>query len=183
MSGYPQRPSWRAREQARKAAADDAERRKTTEVTETNFPTLITAQPVKQAVTVFDQGFASLAQQWAKDEENDRRLDAYRKSQAESERRQYESLYRIRAPRNESRRDWSDEDEDTPAPAPAPVAAGAGDDEESGWIEVKRKVRKPKRELSIAEMEARDRQREAEEEHVEFNAELYESGRHDHDRV
>lgn len=170
------------REMARKAAAEDEERRKKTEVTETNFPTLITAQPVKQAEA--GSVFASLAHQWAKDEESDKRLEAYRKSQAESERRQYESLYRIRAPRNESRRDSYDDEDDQDTPAPAIVAAGGGqEDEDSGWIEVKRKVRKPKRELTIVEMEARDRQKDAEEDQAEFNAELYETGRHDHDRV
>lgn len=169
--------SWRDREAARKAQQEEAERRKKTEVNETNFPTFSTAKPTQAAA---GSVFAQLASKWATDEQMDKQIAEYRRQKEESERRQYESFYRVR---RLSRDDEEEDEEETQAPAPAPPPAPVEDDE-SGWIEVKpRKVRKPKRELSIAEMEARDRQREAEEQDAEFNAHLYESGRHDHDRV
>ncbi len=173
MRTNQQKTSWRDREAARKAQQEDDERRKKTEVTETNFPTLSTAKPTQAAA---GSVFAQLATKWAADEDTDRRMAEYRRQKEESERRQYESFYRVRR----LSRDEDDDEEEAPAPAPTPAPV---DDEESGWIEVKRKVRKPKRELTIAEMEARDRQRDAEEQEAEFNAHLYESGRHDHDRV
>lgn len=175
MRSNQQRPSWRDREAARRAQQEDDARRKITEVTETNYPTLSTAKPSQAAA---GNVFAQLASKWATDEQTDRQIAEYRRQKEESERRQFESFYRVRRLSRDEEED--EEDEERPAPPPAPAV----DDEESGWIEVKpRKVRKPKRELSIAEMEERDRQREAEEHDAEFNAHLYESKRHDHDRV
>jgi len=178
MRPNQQRPNWREREAARKAQQEDEERRKKTEVTETNFPSFSTAKPTQAAT---GSVFAQLATKWAADEHTDKQVAEYRRQKEESERRQFQSFYRVRR----LSRDEEEEDEEqyveAQAPAPAPVAA---EDDESGWIEVKpRKVRKPKRELTIAEMEARDRQRDAEDQEAEFNAHLYESGRHDHDRV
>lgn len=51
-----------------------------------------------------------------------------------------------------------------------------------GWTEVRRTKRKVKRELTLEEMDARERGREAQED-GEFNTQLFESNRHDHDRV
>jgi hypothetical protein len=51
-----------------------------------------------------------------------------------------------------------------------------------GWTEVRRNKRKVKRELTLEEMDARERGREAQED-GEFNTQLFESNRHDHDRV
>ena len=52
-----------------------------------------------------------------------------------------------------------------------------------GWTEVRRTKRKVKRELTVEEMDARERQRETQQEDGEFNTQLFESNRHDHDRV
>lgn len=52
-----------------------------------------------------------------------------------------------------------------------------------GWTEVRRTKRKFKRELTIEEMDARERQRETKQDDGEFNTQLFESNRHDHDRV
>lgn len=52
-----------------------------------------------------------------------------------------------------------------------------------GWTEVRRTKRKAKRELTIEEMDARERQRETKQDDGEFNTQLFESNRHDHDRV
>ena len=66
------------------------------------------------------------------------------------------------------------------------VASGAALDDEATWTLVKpKKVYKPKRELTIDEMDARERELRVEEEQVDadFNGELLESNRHDHHRV
>ena len=52
-----------------------------------------------------------------------------------------------------------------------------------GWTEVRRTKRKFKRELTVEEMDARERQRETKQDDGEFNTQLFESNRHDHDRV
>jgi len=52
-----------------------------------------------------------------------------------------------------------------------------------GWTEVRRTKRKVKRELTVEEMDARERQRETKQDDGEFNTQLFESNRHDHDRV
>lgn len=52
-----------------------------------------------------------------------------------------------------------------------------------GWTEVRRNKRKFKHELTIEEMDARERQRETKQDDGEFNTQLFESNRHDHDRV
>jgi hypothetical protein len=187
MHRSQQKPSWREREAERKRIAEDEERRKKTEVTETNFPVFTsTKQPTK---AISGSKYASLAQNWATDEAQERQMEEYRKSRENAERRQYESFYHVRA---SYRSDYDrgsryDDYEEYDAPAPAPVAAGSGGlalpDDGGGWTEVKNKVRKPKRDLSVAEMDERDRRLQAEEDDIEFNAHLYESGRHDHDKV
>ena len=52
-----------------------------------------------------------------------------------------------------------------------------------GWTEVRRNKRKFKHELTVEEMDARERQRETKQDDGEFNTQLFESNRHDHDRV
>jgi len=68
--------------------------------------------------------------------------------------------------------------------APTPTVKRPQDDE-GGWIEVKRKIRKVQRELTVDEMDARERRLQALNEATdgEFNGELFDSKRHDHDRV
>ena len=68
--------------------------------------------------------------------------------------------------------------------APTPTVKRPQDDE-GGWTEVKRKIRKVKAELTVDEMDARERRLQALNEATdgEFNGELFDSKRHDHDRV
>lgn len=68
--------------------------------------------------------------------------------------------------------------------APKPTVRPLEDDG-GGWIEVKRKIRKVERELTVDEMDARERRLQALNEATdgEFNGELFDSKRHDHDRV
>jgi hypothetical protein len=69
--------------------------------------------------------------------------------------------------------------------SPTPTLKRPQDDDEGGWIEVKRKIRKVDRELTVDEMDARERRLQALNEATdgEFNGELFDSKRHDHDRV
>ena len=69
--------------------------------------------------------------------------------------------------------------------SPTPTVKRPQDDDEGGWIEVKRKIRKVDRELTVDEMDARERRLQALNEATdgEFNGELFDSKRHDHDRV
>lgn len=57
------------------------------------------------------------------------------------------------------------------------------EDDGGGWTEVRRTKRKFKRELTLEEMDARERALETKQEDGEFNTQLFESNRHDHDRV
>ncbi len=68
--------------------------------------------------------------------------------------------------------------------APTPTI-GRIEDDGGGWTEVKRKIRKVKPELTVDEMDARERRLQALNEATdgEFNGELFDSKRHDHDRV
>jgi hypothetical protein len=68
--------------------------------------------------------------------------------------------------------------------APTPTVKRPQDDG-GGWTEVKRKIRKVQRELTVDEMDARERRLQALNEATdgEFNGELFDSKRHDHDRV
>ena len=81
--------------------------------------------------------------------------------------------------------DEEEQDEEDLAPLPQlpqPVTTGIEDD--VGWTEVKRKSYKTKRELTVDEMDERERVRQEEERREDdFNGHLFESNRHDHDRV
>ena len=66
--------------------------------------------------------------------------------------------------------------------APTPTVRPLEDDG-GGWTEVRRTKRKVKRELTLEEMDARERALETKQEDGEFNTQLFESNRHDHDRV
>jgi hypothetical protein len=175
---YPDRDAEK-REAARKA---EEEIRKKNEMNETNFPTLSTARPTSH---VSGNQYAKLAQRWAVDEEVDRRVAEHKKFQEATER--YEKQRMVERYSHRSRHErLDDEYDDEEELAPEPRAAGGSDmfEDDSGWTEVKRKAYKPKRELTVEEMDEMDRRRQAEERgEDDFNAHLFESNRHDHDRV
>lgn len=170
MSSY--RPPHRRNEPDRKT--DDDRRR-----TETNFPSLTSARP-----TTAKSGsqYARLAEKWAVDEEVDRRMAEYKRLQEEADKRDMERIAARHAQRTRYARhdEEYDEEELAPSATPATAAGGFGDDE--GWTEVKRKTYKPKRELTVEEMDELERKRQ-EEDTTEFNAHLFDSNRHDHDKV
>lgn len=87
------RPSWREREalkerQQREAAAKAAEeqQRKQYANTEANFPSTMAVRPALTKTAV-PQGFSAMASKWQQQEELERQLEAYRKSNSDRERR------------------------------------------------------------------------------------------------
>ena len=183
MSSY--RPSyrrnvWPDREAEKREAARKAEEeiRKKNEMNETNFPTLSTARPVNKAT---GNQFAQLAQNWAVNDEVERRMAGHKKFQEAADRTTRERIAGRHAQRSRQERLDDEFDEEELAPEPREAASSSVFDDDAGWTEVKHKSYKPKRELTVEEMDERDRRQD--EENTEFNAHLFESNRHDHDRV
>lgn len=169
------------REAARKA---EEEQRRRMEMNDTNFPTLSTAHPMNQRGAFVGNQFAKLAQQWAVDDEVDRRMAEHRKFQESTERNDRERIMSHRMRRHNARHD-EDQDEEELAPLPSiPEHSILGIENDVGWTEVKRKTHKPRRDLTIEEMDERERIRtEDERREDDFNGHLFESNRHDHHRV
>jgi hypothetical protein len=128
--------------------------------------------------------YAKLAQKWAIDDEVDRRMEEHKRFQQAADAHTMERIHARRS--QQARYARHDEDyEEEMAPTPKPAAGGSAFGDDAGWTEVKKKARKPKRELTVEEMDERDRLREQAEKnsHDEFNGHLFDSNRHDHDRV
>jgi hypothetical protein len=188
MSSYRppyRRNVWPDREAEKREAARKAEeeQKRRMEMNTTNFPELSTARPVNQRESLDGNRFAQLAQKWAVDDEVDRRMAEYKKFQEAADRRDTEMILSRRTRTRYERHD-DQQDEEELAPEPQAPTTNLGIEDDIGWTEVKRKTRKPKRELTIDELDARERLRAEEEKREdEFNGHLFESNRHDHDRV
>lgn len=183
---YQRRNVWPDREAEKREAARKAEeeQRRKTEMNETNFPTLSTAHPMNRREALNGNNYAQLAERWAVDDEVDRRVEEIRRFREAAD--EFVIHRRRQAQRQEEAQEFEEPEVDEAPPAPrvtnAMLATNPTDDE--GWTTVKnKKSRKPKRELTVEEMDERERQREQEENNTEFNAHLFESNRHDHDRV
>jgi hypothetical protein len=169
------------REAARKA---EEEQKRRMEMTTTNFPELSTARPVNTRDSLGGNRFAQLAQKWAVDDEVDRRMADYRKKQEEADRRETEMIMSRAHRRSRYERHDDTQDEEDLAPEPQVPTSNLGIENDVGWTEVSRKHYKTKRELTVDEMDARERQREQDDRREEdFNGHLFDSNRHDHDRV
>lgn len=184
MSSYRppyRRNAWPDREaekrEAERLAAEEQRRRMV--MNESNFPSIASARPIQR------QGgnqYAKLAQQWAVDAEVDRRMEEYKKFQESVDRNEQLRIRSHHAQRTRYER-HDDEYEEELAPETTPASQSVLEDS-AGWTEVRKKTRKPKRELTVEEMDELDRQRQqAEVANDEFNGHLFESNRHDHDRV
>jgi hypothetical protein len=189
MSSYRppyRRNVWPDREAEKREAARKAEeeQKRRMEMNTTNFPELSTARPVNTRDGLNGNRFAQLAQRWAVDDEVDRRMEEYKRFQAAADRRETEMI--MSRPHRRSRYERHDDTQDDEELAPEPTAptTNLGIEDDVGWTEVKRKTRKPKRELTIEEMDERERIRQEDERHEDdFNGHLLDSNRHDHDRV
>lgn len=182
MSSYRppfRRNVWPDREAEKREAARRAEeeQRRRMEMNDTNFPTLSTARPANQAS---GNEFAKLAEKWAVDADMDRRVEEYKKFQEAADRAETERIPTRRSQHSRFERHDTQYEQDV-APSYSPVQS-SGFENDSGWTEVKRKTRKPKKVMSVEEMdqqvESQERERQS-----EFNAHLFDSNRHDHDRV
>ena len=185
MSNYyrpPQRQAYNWREREAEAARKTAEEelRKKNVMNETNFPTLSTARPMEAPS---GNKFAMLAQKWAVDEEVERRVDAHKKFQQAVDR--MDMIPSRSHQRSRYERHDDEYDEELAPSFVDPNRARSVLDDDVGWAEVKRKTFKPKRELTIEEMDERERRLNLESEghHDDFNGDLFDSKRHDHDRV
>ena len=174
MSSYrpPHRRFAREAEESRKIEQEQKQ---------SNFPSL-TNRPVNSREAMSGNKYAQLAQKWAIDEEVDRRMAEYKRLQEEADRRDVERIANRHAQRTRHARHDEEYDEEELAPAATPVASTGGFGDDVGWTEVKRKTHKPKRELTVEEMDELERKRQ-EEDATEFNAHLFDSNRHDHDKV
>lgn len=173
-----QQQYWNSRDAQREAErkAAEEEQRKKTVMNETNYPTLSAARPINQRDALPGKQFAKLAEQWAVDAEVDRRMQAYKKLQENADRHNTQRIAsRYTQHSREARHDEYYEEE----LASEPVSRSVLDDD-AGWTEVKTKARKGRRELTDEEMLAMDHKQEETE---EFNSHLFDSNRHDHDRV
>jgi hypothetical protein len=189
MSSY--RPSYRRnvwpdreaekREAARKA---EEEQKRRMVMNDTNFPTLSTARPMNERETLGGNQFAQLAQQWAVNDAVDRRMAEHKKFQEAVDRRESQRITTHKIKTRHARHD-EEEDEEDLAPLPqAPPQNNLGIEDDVGWTEVRRKTRKQKAELTVDEMdEMEHRRQEDERKEEDFNGHLFESNRHDHDRV
>ena len=192
--------NWRQREQERDAARKAAERkaiddadRKKFEKTDNNFPTLTTStRPAYMAAA--GNKFASLAEKWARDKEVEDKMKEMRRLRDEADQRESAAIKarsRMYAPssgRDDYYEEADDYEYDNYKPT-APISSsnlGAGLQNESlGWTEVSRKAIKTNRDMTIEQMDAREyRLREMNDiNETEFNGDLFDSKRHDHDRV
>ena len=172
MSSYrpPHRRFAREADEARKIEEEQKQ---------ANFPSLSSARPT---ASKGGNKYAQLAQKWAVDEEVERRMAEYKRLQEEADRRDMERIAARHAQRTRYARHDEEYDEEELAPSATPAAAAGGFGDDQGWTEVKRKTYKPKRELTVEEMDELERKRK-EEDATEFNAHLFDSNRHDHDKV
>lgn len=181
MSSY-YRPSqrqaynWREREAEAKRKQAEEDQRKRNVLNETNFPTLT---PVKPNVSAGGNNYAKLAEQWSTDDAVDKQLERHRKFNEDVERQAERTIASHRTHHTTSFRRNEEYEEDMTEQPPPDSLINA----DNGWNEVKHKHRKPKRELTIEEMDEIDADMRAQETANEFNAHLFDSKRHDHDRV
>lgn len=179
MSTYraPHRYNRREHEEAQRRAAAEAQQKKMT-MNETNFPVLVTAQPIVEKEDASGTQFAKLATEWAEDVEADRMMKETKKQKKERERKESEVRMFRYTPQKESRPEYVEEDV-----VQTPQMYTASLDDGGGWTKVQHKARKEKRELTIEEIEEKFRDDDGSEGDGEFNGHLLDSKRHDHDRV
>lgn len=178
MSSYIP-PHMRNKRQQWKPTAEDESKKYAK--TEQNFPSLSARAQTSARGAPSGNKYAQLAQQWAVDDEVSRQMEAYKKDKEERERRERESMFVFRQRQREGSRfdNYEEEyDEDVSAPSYRDPAL---DDE--GWTTIDRKSRKEKRELTVEEMDRLQAEQDRKEDDFELNGHLFESNRHDHDRV
>lgn len=163
------RPSWREREalkerQQREAAAKaaDEQQRRQYANNESNFPTTMAVRPALTKTAV-PQGFSAMASKWQQQEELERQLEAYRKSNSDRERRAIlDTVYILRRRRAGFEDDVEDDVSTVPEESPEedlaekfPPHGKRGtytEPDSEGWRIVLKRQRKQKRTLTEAEL-------------------------------
>jgi hypothetical protein len=156
--------------------------------TEANFPHLVPKAP-KKASPEFATSFSNTVAEMAKEEEEQRLKDLYSKEQESRARAEFQGVYilgSVHSARPSFVKDLVEEFDAADAPyereeySTNPPPPNSEDD---GWTSVTQKVRKPKRDLTAAELAAKYRAagEAADRDEEEFNGELFHaSHRHDH---
>ena len=158
--------------------------------TEANFPKLVPNAP-KKVSPEFATSFSKTVAEMAKEEEQQRMRDAYEKDQETRAQNEFNGVYILGSVRTDTVRntvrsfvrelneefeaEFEREEYETNAPPP--------NSEDDGWMSVKQKVRKPKKEMSTADLAARyvAAGEAADRDEEEFNGDLFHaSHRHDH---
>ena len=149
--------------------------------TEANFPRLVPNAP-KKASPEFETSFSKTVNAMAAAEEEQRLRDNYAKEQADRAQMEFRGVYilgSVHSARPSFVKDLAEdfdvqaeferEEYDTMAPPP--------NSEDDGWTAVKQKERKPKRELTTAELAAKYREAgdAADREEEEFNGDLFDA--------
>jgi len=167
-------PPWmeeeaRKRREALEAAARAEEQlRKSTAFTETNFPSLV-AGVGASSMTVFDKSFTAVTHAANEAEERERARQTALRRDEERVRHELSGIY---VPRFRPARVQEEEPEDD---APAFIPSKIDVD---GFEIVKRKTRKPKRELTTAELNAKFAEDASDsDEDADVNSELFERRR------
>lgn len=160
--------------------------------TEANFPKLVPAAP-KKSMVVFDNSFSKTVNEMAAAEEEQRLRDNYAKEQADKAQTEFRGVYILGSIRTDTVRntvrnfvrdlsnefdeqaEFEREEYDTAPPPPS--------EEDDGWSTVKQKTIRPKRELTVAELDAKYRAAgdAAARDEEEFNGDLFDaSSRRNH---
>lgn len=159
---------------ARREAADahvraEEEFRKSTALTEANYPSLV-AGLGGSSMTVFDKSFSSVTHAATEAEERERNRQMALRRAEERARHEISGTY---IPRFRPGRVVEEEDDEPPPPEFVPSKIDV-----DGFQTVKKKARKPKRELTTAELIAKFAQHDSDsEEECDVNGELFERRR------
>lgn len=177
-------PGWRAREVAKARERKEQEKKLAEEVqqkkiekTTTNFPTLAgSVIPMGGQTVVFDASFSSLAKNWQASDDMEQKLQEYRRKKDTAQQFETTGIYTQRFRPGRMAEDSSGGEDEPYVFVPPKVDC-------DGWQEVKQKARKAKRELTMAEIAQKYRERGERSEsgsEGDHNGELFDTNRHDH---
>jgi hypothetical protein len=188
----PEERYWRQREEeqkrqqeAERRAKEEAERKAADIKSEVNYPSLGGPRPKttglgKNSFAALNEEskpkpsdtFAKLAKTWKKEDDETRERERLRRLQSQREKFSSEGIF-IYRPKNQGYGGYADPEEEEQEEN---TRSGLDD-----WQEVSHKTYKPKRELTLEELDARARQIEEEnEDEYEFNNHLFDNNKHDH---
>jgi hypothetical protein len=171
--------NWREREAEAKRKATEEQTKKGMQMTTQNFPSLGGVVNTKE-VAIGTQ-YSKLAKDWAIDTE------VLRKKESDAKFREAIDRREVRFRRQESRGPQERYDYDyeyTEDVASGPIYRSTVMSDELGWTQISRKTKKIEREMTIDELDERAMEDDEQDNSgYEHNAHMFDSNRHDHDRV